>query len=98
MKRSLTIVLVSAALAVSAFVGWQFQQLIVEKYAHFQELVLTLKLGTEPTQEGILESNLQGHQEGYAQLGAYTLCVIVFVLSAIAVVKLLITSGSLRRE
>lgn len=92
--RAITIIAI-LLLAGSLVSVVHFQKLIVEKYFLFQELVLTLKSGPEPRKETAKEARHYGTIEVYAQLGVYTLSIVILVLSVGALVRQLrITSRS----
>jgi hypothetical protein len=93
-SRTITILAV-LFLAASVVSVAHFQNLIVQKYALYQELLLTLKTGKEPHPEAVKEAVGQGTTEAYAQLGVYTLSIVIFVLCVGALAKQLrITSRS----
>ena len=79
-------VLVAALLASAAGALW-FAALIRHEYEHSHEVVLILKTGAYPDPSGLVEADHQGRMEAYAQLGAYSMCVALFVASALGLLK-----------
>lgn len=95
MKSRVITIIAVLLLAASAVSAVHFQKLIVERYSLFQELVLTLKTGQEPHKDTANEARQYGTTEAYAQLGAYTLSIVILVLCVGALVsQLRITSHS----
>lgn len=81
-RRPWGFVLLAVLLASAAGALW-FASLIRHEYEHAHEVVLMLKIGADPDPSGLLEADRQGRMEAYAQLGAYSICVVLFVASAL---------------
>ncbi len=95
MNRNLIIIVVLLISALSFYGIIHFNSLITERYAHFQEILITLKAGQEPSPAVRVDFRNQGKMEAYFQLGAYTVCIIVATLSIVFLIRQLrITKNS----
>jgi hypothetical protein len=77
-----------AALLAGAVGAVRFATVILHSYEHFHEVVLILKLGAYPNPDGVLEAHRQGRMEAFAQIGAYSICIVIFVASALGLSRI----------
>ena len=88
MTRSIWALVLIAALLAGAVGALRFAPLILHSYEHFHEVVMILKLGAYPNPDGVLEAYRQGRMEAFAQIGAYSICIVIFVASALGLSRI----------